>query len=86
MLADTDQVKGVGDTLDNRFALEECLGIGGMGTVYKALDLRKLEASGRRPYVAIKVLNLQFRGNPKSLIALQREPASRSSSRTAISS
>jgi hypothetical protein len=44
-----------------------------MGTVYKALDLRKLEASDRKPYVAIKVLNVQFRGNPKSLIALQRE-------------
>ncbi|MDR5857346.1 protein kinase [Caballeronia sp. LZ062] len=73
VLVDTDQVKGVGDTLNNRFVLEECLGIGGMGTVYKALDLRKLEASDRRPYVAIKVLNLQFRGNPKSLIALQRE-------------
>ena len=37
-------VKGVGDTLNNRFVLEECLGVGGMGTVYKALDLRKLEA------------------------------------------
>jgi hypothetical protein len=74
VIADHDQqIKGVGDTLNSRFVLEECLGIGGMGTVYKALDLRKLEASDRRPYVAIKVLNLQFRGNPKSLIALQRE-------------
>ncbi|WP_087048402.1 serine/threonine-protein kinase [Caballeronia ptereochthonis] len=74
VIVDHDQrVKGVGDTLNSRFVLEECLGIGGMGTVYKALDLRKLEASDRRPYVAIKVLNLQFRGNPKSLIALQRE-------------
>lgn len=73
VLTEVVQVKGVGDTLNNRFVLEECLGIGGMGTVYKALDLRKLEASDRRPYVAIKVLNLQFRGNPKSLIALQRE-------------
>ena len=74
VIADHDQqMKGVGDTLNSRFVLEECLGIGGMGTVYKALDLRKLEASDRRPYVAIKVLNLQFRGNPKSLIALQRE-------------
>ncbi|WP_250453412.1 serine/threonine-protein kinase [Caballeronia sp. ATUFL_M2_KS44] len=73
VLPEVDQIKGVGDTLNNRFVLEECLGIGGMGTVYKALDLRKLEASDRRPYVAIKVLNLQFRGNPKSLIALQRE-------------
>jgi hypothetical protein len=44
-----------------------------MGTVYKALDLRKLEASDRKPYIAIKVLNVQFRGQPTSLIALQRE-------------
>jgi eukaryotic-like serine/threonine-protein kinase len=71
--SDTDRIKEVGDTLNGRFVLEECLGVGGMGTVYKALDLRKLEASDRRPYIAIKVLNLQFRGNPKSLIALQRE-------------
>ncbi|WP_090682355.1 serine/threonine-protein kinase [Paraburkholderia phenazinium] len=69
----SEPVKGVGDTLNNRFVLEECLGVGGMGTVYKALDLRKLEASDRKPYVAIKVLNVQFRGNPQSLIALQRE-------------
>jgi hypothetical protein len=73
VLSDTDKIKEVGDTLNGRFVLEECLGVGGMGTVYKALDLRKLEASDRRPYIAIKVLNLQFRGNPKSLIALQRE-------------
>jgi serine/threonine protein kinase len=68
-----ERMKGVGDTLNNRFVLEECIGFGGMGTVYKALDLRKLEASDRRPYIAIKVLNVQFRGHPKSLIALQRE-------------
>ncbi|APA88215.1 serine/threonine protein kinase [Paraburkholderia sprentiae WSM5005] len=68
-----ETVKGIGDTLNNRFVLEECLGVGGMGTVYKALDLRKLEASDRKPYLAIKVLNVQFRGNPNSLVALQRE-------------
>jgi serine/threonine protein kinase len=70
---EAERVKGVGDTLNGRFELKECLGIGGMGTVYKALDLRKLEASDRNPYIAIKVLNVQFRGHPKSLIALQRE-------------
>ncbi|WP_206998665.1 serine/threonine-protein kinase [Trinickia mobilis] len=70
---DADYVKGIGDTLNGRFVLEECLGVGGMGTVYKALDLRKLEASDRMPYIAIKVLNVQFRGQPTSLIALQRE-------------
>ncbi|MGT2508138.1 protein kinase domain-containing protein [Cupriavidus basilensis] len=72
-IAGAEQSKGVGDTLNGRFVLEECLGVGGMGTVYKALDLRKLEASDRKPYIAIKVLNVQFRGHPKSLIALQRE-------------
>jgi predicted Ser/Thr protein kinase len=67
------RMKGIGDTLNGRFVLEECIGFGGMGTVYKALDLRKLEASDRHPYIAIKVLNVQFQGHPKSLIALQRE-------------
>jgi eukaryotic-like serine/threonine-protein kinase len=71
--AEPERIKGVGDTLNGRFVLEECIGFGGMGTVYKALDLRKLEASDRNPYIAIKVLNVQFRGHPKSLIALQRE-------------
>jgi len=71
--AGLERMKGVGDTLNGRFVLEECIGFGGMGTVYKALDLRKLEASDRKPYIAIKVLNVQFRGHPKSLIALQRE-------------
>ncbi|MBN3818039.1 protein kinase [Paraburkholderia sp. Se-20369] len=72
-LVDGERVKGIGDTLNGRFVLEACLGVGGMGTVYKALDLRKLEASDRKPHIAIKVLNVQFRGQPTSLIALQRE-------------
>ncbi|WP_141104146.1 serine/threonine-protein kinase, partial [Noviherbaspirillum denitrificans] len=73
MVDGLERIKGVGDTLNGRFVLEECIGFGGMGTVYKALDMRKLEASDRNPYIAIKVLNVQFRGHPKSLIALQRE-------------
>ena len=37
-----ERMKGIGDTLNGRFVLEECIGFGGMGTVYRALDPRKL--------------------------------------------
>lgn len=63
----------VGVVLKERFVLKEILGKGGMGTVFKALDMRKVEASDKEAFVALKVLNQNFRGNPISLIALQRE-------------
>ena len=63
----------IGSTIKNRFILVEVLGIGGMGKVYKAIDLRKQEAHDKNPFVAIKVLNDEFREHPESLIALQRE-------------
>lgn len=66
-------IKGTGDVLNDRFVLEERIGTGGMSSVYKALDRRKLEANDRNPYVAVKVLNVEFRARPDSLIALQRE-------------
>ena len=66
-------VAGEGTTLNDRFVLEECLGSGGMGLVFKALDLRKVEAQDRTPYVALKVLSEEFRTHPDSLVALQRE-------------
>ena len=72
-LPEFEHMKGKGDVLNNRFVLEECIGTGGMSTVYKALDRRKLEANDRFPYVAVKVLNVEFRAHPDSLIALQRE-------------
>ncbi len=63
--------------LNNRFVLESTLGVGGMGTVYKARDLRKVEASDLNPNIAVKVLNSDFRDHPDAFITLQRE-ASRS--------
>lgn len=72
--------EGVGETnapriLKQRFVLEEKLGSGGMGTVFRAKDLRKVEARDRQPYLAIKVLNDNFRAHPEAFIALQREAA-----------
>jgi len=59
--------------LQNRFKLQKVIGVGGMGVVYKAVDLRKVEAKDRNPFIAIKVLNEEFKKHPDSLIALQRE-------------
>lgn len=59
--------------LKKRFICEEILGSGGMGIVYKAKDLLKIEAQDREPYVAIKVLSDEFKSHPEAFIALQRE-------------
>lgn len=64
-------------SLNNRFQLISVLGAGGMGTVYKAKDIRKVEAKDSNPYVAVKVLNSDFRKHPDAFVSLQRE-ASRS--------
>ena len=64
---------GIGTILKERFVLEEILGSGGMGVVYKALDLRKQEAKDKSPHVALKILNDDIKSNATSYIALQRE-------------
>lgn len=65
--------------LKQRFVLDRKLGSGGMGTVFRARDLRKVEAQDRQPYVAVKVLNADFQKHPEAFIALERE-ASKSQS------
>lgn len=62
-----------GSVIKNRFVLTELLGQGGMGSVFKAIDKIKEEASDSNPYVAIKFLNEDFKRHPQSLISLQRE-------------
>jgi hypothetical protein len=64
---------GVGMVLRDRFLIEEVVGEGGMGLVFRSRDRRREEASDRNPFVAIKVLGAEFKSHPDALIALQRE-------------
>ncbi len=59
--------------LKQRFVLEDRIGSGGMGTVFRARDQRKVEARDTQPFVAIKVLNNDFRQHPEAFVALERE-------------
>jgi serine/threonine protein kinase len=62
-----------GRLLKDRFVLEDVMGEGGMGRVYRARDLRKVEAEDRNPYIAVKVLGEGFRQHPQAFVSLQQE-------------
>ncbi len=62
-----------GSILKDRFVLEQKIGAGGMGMVFRARDLRREEALDKEPYVAIKLLNNKYQDKPYAFIALQRE-------------
>ena len=64
-----------GDLLRGRFELISKLGEGGMGAVWKGKDKLKEEARDRNPFVAIKLLQGDFKSHPEAFIALQRETA-----------
>jgi hypothetical protein len=49
-----------GSMLLSRFKLLEMIGEGGMSRVFKAVDLRKVEAGAADPHIAIKVLTVPF--------------------------
>jgi formylglycine-generating enzyme required for sulfatase activity len=63
----------LGGVLQGRFKLLEPVGQGGMSAVYKAIDLRKVEACSTDPYVAVKLLTLPLSGFGHSLALLQSE-------------
>lgn len=64
---------GHGYRLRGRYELDEMIGQGAMGQVWRAKDLLGEEALDRNPYVAVKVLNSDFAGRPDAFIALHRE-------------
>ena len=64
---------GPGAVLKERFELVNVLGEGGMGKVYRARDLLKVEAKDKNPFIAVKTLSGDFRQHPEAFMALQRE-------------
>lgn len=63
----------IGSVLQGRFKLIELVGEGGMSRVYKAIDLRRVEARSREPHIAVKVLTVSFSDYFGSIATLHRE-------------
>ena len=63
----------IGSILQERFKLIELIGVGGMSRVYKAIDLRRVEARSQNPFLAVKVLTVPFDHYSESIQALDRE-------------
>jgi serine/threonine protein kinase len=64
---------GVGEVLCGRYVIESQLAVGGMGTIYKALDRSRSEHTDADAYVAIKVLHEKTRTRSDVLAKLRRE-------------
>ena len=64
---------GVGRVLRDRYVLEKCLGSGGMGTVFKALDRYRADLPQANQYVAIKILHDKTEDRLELLANLRRE-------------
>ena len=63
----------VGAVLQGRFKLVELIGEGGMSRVYKAIDMRRVEAHSPNPFLAVKVLTIPVDHYFDSIKALDRE-------------
>jgi serine/threonine protein kinase len=63
----------VGRVLRDRYEITECLGVGGKGTVFKALDRYRSSLPPAERYVAIKLLHERPGNRDKTIEALRSE-------------
>jgi serine/threonine protein kinase len=64
---------GPGAVLRDRYVLQEEIGRGGVGTVYRALDRNRAGLPRDQQFVALKVLSDECARRPEALQALRRE-------------
>jgi serine/threonine protein kinase len=64
---------GPGSVLGERFVLEQLIGRGGIGDVYRAHDRFRQDANAGSAKIALKILRQEFRGNQELVRALRRE-------------
>lgn len=62
-----------GDILKERFVLEEQLGRGGVGIVFKARDRLREESNAGPTTIAVKILSEEYRNSPEMIRSMQRE-------------